>query len=63
MMFLQAVREIRPDFNILVSGFKTQLPGNRTGQPAYIALIMLGFIMLLFQASLLRAGLLLLVFW
>jgi hypothetical protein len=46
MMFLQAVREIRPDFNILVSGFRQNYLGIVLANLLTGALIMLGFIML-----------------
>lgn len=46
MMFLQAVREIRPDFNLLVKGFKQNYLGIVLAHLLTIALMMLGFIML-----------------
>ena len=46
MMFLQAVREIKPDFNMLISGFRNNYLGIVLANLLTIALIMLGFIML-----------------
>lgn len=46
MMFLQAVREIRPDFNLLVRGFKQNYLGIVLANLLTIALVMLGFILL-----------------
>ncbi len=46
MMFLQAVREIRPDFNLLVRGFRQNYLGVVLANLLTIALVMLGFIML-----------------
>jgi hypothetical protein len=46
MMFLQAVREIRPDFNMLVRGFKQNYLGIVLANLLTVALVMLGFIML-----------------
>jgi len=46
MMFLQAVREIRPDFNLLVRGFKQNYLGVVLANLLTIALVMLGLIML-----------------
>ncbi len=46
MMFLQAVREIRPDFNMLVRGFKQNYLGVVLANLLTVALVMLGFIML-----------------
>jgi hypothetical protein len=47
MMFLQAVREIRPDFNTLVRGFKHNYLGIVLANLLTGALVMLGFIMLI----------------
>jgi hypothetical protein len=46
MMFLQAVREIRPDFNLLVRGFKQNYLGIVLANLLTVALAMLGFILL-----------------
>jgi hypothetical protein len=46
MMFLQAVREIRPDFNLLVRGFRQNYLGIVLANLLTVALVMLGFIML-----------------
>lgn len=46
MMFLQAVREIRPDFNLLVRGFKQNYLGIVLANLLKVALVMLGFILL-----------------
>ena len=46
MMFLQAVRDIRPDFNKLVSGFRENYLGIVLAYLLVIALVMLGFILL-----------------
>lgn len=46
MMFLQAVRDIRPDFNMLIHGFRKNYLGVVLANLLTVALIMLGFIML-----------------
>jgi hypothetical protein len=46
MMFLQAVREIRPDFNMLVRGFRQNYLGIVLANLLTVALVMLGVIML-----------------
>jgi len=46
MMFLQAVREIRPDFNMLIRGFKQNYLGIVLANLLKVALVMLGFILL-----------------
>jgi uncharacterized membrane protein len=46
-MFLQAVREIRPDFNLLVRGFRQNYLGIVLANLLTVALVMLGFIMLI----------------
>jgi len=46
MMFLQAVRDIRPDFNMLIRGFRQNYLGVVLAHLLTIALVMLGFIML-----------------
>ncbi len=46
-MFLQAVREIRPDFNMLVRGFKQNYLGIVLANLLTVALVLLGCIMLL----------------
>ena len=48
MMFLQAVRDIRPDFNMLISGFRQNYLGVVLANLLTFALTMLGFIMLFF---------------
>jgi len=47
MMFLQAVRDIRPDFNTLVAGFKQNYLNIVLANLLTIALIILGFIALI----------------
>jgi hypothetical protein len=47
MMFLQAVRDIRPDFNTLIVGFKQNYLNIVLANLLTIALIMLGFIALI----------------
>jgi hypothetical protein len=47
MMFLQAVRQIRPDFNMLIQGFRKNYLGIVLANLLTIALVMLGFIMLI----------------
>ena len=47
IMFLQAVREIRPDFNLLVRGFRHNYLGIVLANLLTGALVMLGFIMLI----------------
>ncbi len=46
MMFLQAVRDTRPDFNMLVSGFRENYLGIVLANLLTVALIMLGIIAL-----------------
>lgn len=47
MMFLQAVRDIRPDFNMLINGFKENYLGIVLANLLTAALIMLGFFALI----------------
>jgi hypothetical protein len=47
IMFLQAVRDIRPDFNLLVSGFKENYLGIVLASLLTFSLIMLGIIALI----------------
>jgi uncharacterized membrane protein len=46
IMFIQAVRDIRPDFNKLVSGFRENYLGIVLANLLVTALVMLGFILL-----------------
>jgi hypothetical protein len=46
MMFLQAVRDTRPDFNMLINGFRQNYLGVVLANLLTFALTMLGFIML-----------------
>jgi MFS family permease len=47
MMFVQAVRDIRPDFNLLVSGFRENYLGIVLANLLVVALVMLGTILLI----------------
>jgi hypothetical protein len=47
IIFLQAVRDIRPDFNLLIKGFRHNYLGIVLANLLTVALVMLGFIMLI----------------